>query len=619
MLNQFVRFRRPFIVILHVGIIAAANYLAFWLRFEGAIPPAYWVLFLRMLPWLIVVRAIAFVPFRLYEGLWRYTSVSDLLNIIGGVGVSTVAFAVVVRLGHGLIRYPRSVFVIDALILIVCLGGVRMVRRVVRDYRFAAAGRRVLVFGAGDAGEMIVRDMKNNPFYEYQPIGFVDDDVAKVGRRIHGVQVLGTRAQLGRIISEQQPDEVVVAIPRAEPAVIREVLRSLEPYKLPIKTLPNLRDILTGRVTVSQIRNLSVEDLLPRAPRGLDPERVRTLVEGRRVLVTGAGGSIGAELCRQIARLRPAEVVALDRYENGLFAIEREVRRANADVPFAAVIADITDAERIEDVFRHHRPEVVFHAAAHKHVPLMEANPCEAIKNNVFGTRIVAEAADRNHVSEFVLISSDKAVNPTSVMGSSKRVAELVVQSVGARSETVFVAVRFGNVLNSNGSVVPLFMEQIKAGGPVTVTDPHVRRFFMLIPEAVQLVLHAAALGERGAIYSLDMGDQIEVAHVARTLIRLAGFVPDQEISIVFTGLRPGEKMFEELVSADEDMTPSAVESIFRIQAKDPAYPGRVEPDVVALEVAAFRGDTVVATATLRRLVPTFITRSAPAPSATPQ
>ncbi|HSC28711.1 MAG TPA: nucleoside-diphosphate sugar epimerase/dehydratase [Vicinamibacterales bacterium] len=586
----FARIHRPLAIALQLGLVVLSNWLAFLLRFDGDLPPLARVAFWQMLPWLVAIRALTFIPFRLYEGLWRYTSLYDLRAIAGGVSVSSAAFYLLAQTPLAPPMYPRSIFVVDALLVTLMLGGVRLTRRIVADLPRARPGRRVLVFGAGDAGELIVRDMKNNARYGYLPVGFVDDDESKVGHRIHGIPVLGTRHDLAQIIRTRQPHEVLLAIPRAEPVAVRSIVRSLEPFKIPIKTLPNLRDLIDGKTEVSQIRSLSVEDLLSRAPVGLDPVPVRHLIAGRRVLVTGAGGSIGSELCRQIARQLPSALVMVERYENSLHAIRMELEDSRLQFGLHPVVGDVTDSVRVAEVMQRYQPEIVFHAAAHKHVPLMEENPCEAVKNNVRGTRLVAQAAELHGVDRFILISTDKAVNPTSVMGASKRLAEQVVQLQAVESATSFAVVRFGNVLASNGSVVPRFLEQIKNGGPVTITHPEIRRFFMLIPEAVQLVLHAAAQARSGAVYVLEMGEQVKLLDMARDLIRLSGFVPDDEIPIEFVGLRPGEKLYEELVGADEEVGPSDVEKVLRVTSH--ALPGgdfgaaitRIEADAAAGE-----------------------------------
>jgi FlaA1/EpsC-like NDP-sugar epimerase len=507
---------------------------------------------------------------------------------------------------------------IDTLVLTSLCGGLRLATRTWLEFSAVRATRqdkrkKVLIFGAGEAGEMIARDIRNNA-YDYTPVGFVDDDRSKVGQSIHGISVLGTRKELGRIIAECAPDEVLIAMPAAEAATVRGIVRSLEPYQVPITVLPNLRDVLDGVVTVNQIRRLAIEDLLPRAPVGLDEAPLRDLLVGRRVLVTGAGGSIGTELCLQIAALRPHSLVLYERNENSLYTVANTFADRGLTAGVTPVLGDITDMARLESVFAQYRPEVVFHAAAHKHVPMMEANPCEAIKNNVIGTRLVAEAAVRHGVARFVLISTDKAVNPSSVMGATKRVAELIVTDQGQGPEgvetgTAFIAVRFGNVLGSNGSVVPRFLEQIKAGGPITITHAEIRRYFMLLPEAVQLILHVAGQGRSGSTYVLDMGEQIRIADMARNLIRLSGLIPDEDIKLEFVGLRPGEKLFEELIGAREKVQPSSVQKVFEVVSEDQRPVGWFRGELRRLERFAKLGDTTEVMRTLRRIVPEFTGR----------
>jgi FlaA1/EpsC-like NDP-sugar epimerase len=596
------RWHRPLAVALQMMLIVASNRLAFLLRFDADVPhwanEAFWL----TLPWLVAIRTLTFLPFRLYEGLWRHSGIYDLRALAGGVGTSSLVFVLFTQTPLGPAAYPRSIFVVDALILMMLLGGVRMSRRLAGELFRGTPEKRVLIFGAGDAGELIVRDMKRNASSRYHPIGFIDDDPSQVGHRIHGVPVLGTREDLGRIVERYQPQEVLLALAHAEPSVAREVVRALEPFRIPIKTLPNLSELIEGKTELSQIRSLSVEDLLARAPVGLDPEPVRHLVAGRRILVTGAGGSIGSELCRQIVTFAPASLVMLERYENSLHAIRLELEDTSHQFGVHAVVGDVTDAVRVREVIGHHRPEIVFHAAAHKHVPLMEENPCEAIKNNVRGTRLLAQAAEEHGVDRFILISTDKAVNPTSVMGASKRLAELVVRSQAIGSGTSFAVVRFGNVLASNGSVIPRFLDQIRKGGPVTITHPEIRRFFMLIPEAVQLVLHAAAQAESGSTYVLEMGEPVKLVDMARDLIRLAGFVPDEEIPVEFIGLRPGEKLYEELVGRDEEVGPSAVQKILRVTSR--TAPQRDFASALAqIESAAAAGRDEMVYAALRRMV----------------
>ncbi|MBZ5558484.1 MAG: polysaccharide biosynthesis protein [Acidobacteriia bacterium] len=612
------RYRRVLVVGLHIALIVLSNYFAFWLRFDGQIPNTEFGLLLDMLPWLIAIRAISFLPFRLYEGLWRYASIWDLRNIVAGVATSSAVFFVFAHSILGLTRYPRSVFLIDALLLVCFMGGARLGRRIYRELAHVDRDKRVLIYGAGDAGEMIVRDMKNNAYYDYEPIGFVDDDPRKTGARIHGVAVLGTRMALPSIIEAHRPHEVLVAMPSAGAATIREVVRALEPYKVAIKTLPGLPDVMDGRLLVSQIRNLKIEDLLARAPVGLDTAPLSRLIKGKRVLVTGAGGSIGSELCRQIAQLEPETLTLYERYENGLFAVANDLATRNLRCTVQSLVGDITDRNRLDTVMDACRPAIIFHAAAHKHVPLMEGNPCEAVKNNVIGTRTVMEVAASHGVERFILISSDKAVNPSSVMGTTKRVAELLVQAMNRQGRTAFLAVRFGNVLASNGSVVLTFMEQIKAGGPVTVTHPDMRRYFMLISEAVQLVLNAAALAEAGAVYVLEMGDQVKLVDMARNLIRLSGFVPDEEIPIVFTGLRPGEKLFEEIAGDDERAEPSGLEKVLRVRPLASRSFDAITVQIDKLERLATDGDVPGTLRQLGQIVPAFQRVAAPATSVAP-
>ena len=599
-------YRRPLVITLQLAAAILSHHVAFWLRFDGDVPPAQMVIFVGMLPWLIVIRALSFIPFRLYEGLWRYAGLWDLRNIVGATLSGSVAFFALVHWGFGLTGYPRSVFLIDSLVLILLLGGMRMVRRLYREAARLDRSKRVLIYGAGNAGEMIARDMRTNRVHGYVPVGFIDDDLAKVGRRIHGVKVRGTRGALRAVLAATRPDAVLIAISRAEPATIRSIVEALEPFKVPIQRLPSLRDLLDRKVTVDHIRTLAVEDLLDRVPVALDAEPVREIVAGKRVLVTGAGGSIGAELCRQIASLGPASLVMLDRYENGLHAVTNEVARGAFGRRVHAVVVDVTDRSRMREVWDTHRPTIVFHAAAHKHVPLMELNPCEAVLNNVRGARMLVESAVAYGVERFMLVSTDKAVNPASIMGATKRIAEMLVQTVNGDATGVFAAVRFGNVLASNGSVVPLFLEQILTGGPVTVTHADMRRYFMLIPEAVSLVLQAITLAKGSDIFALEMGEQVGVLELARNLIRLSGFVPERDIPIVFTGVRPGEKLREELVGEDEEMEPSSVDGILRIRPRTTLERAPLISRILELEGRAEEGDRAGVIGLLQAIVATY-------------
>ncbi len=600
------KFKRTWTIGLQLAMVALANMAAFALRFDG-MPPA-WAMAacVQMLPWLLVIRGLMFIPFKLYEGLWRYTSIYDVRSIVAAVAASSGVFVLLTKSPLGPEVYPRSVFVTDALMLVLMLGASRLSRRIYAELSGGRRGKRVLIFGAGNAGELIVRDMKTNREYGYQPVGFIDDDRNKVGRRIHGVPVLGTRDEVKDILVKHKVDEVLIAMPNADAATIRTIVRALQAFKLPIKTLPKLTDIIGGKVELNEIRSLSVEDLLARPPVGLDPMPVKHLIRGRRVMVTGAGGSIGSELCRQIVKLQPSSLIMFERYENGLHAVRMELEDSKPGCGLYCVIGDVADTACVSATMQQHRPEIVFHAAAHKHVPLMEENPCEAIKNNVRGTRLLAQASEFFGVDRFIFISTDKAVNPTSVMGASKRLAELAIQTQAMGSGTSFGVVRFGNVLGSNGSVVPRFLDQIRRGGPVTITHPDMRRFFMLIPEAVQLVMHAASQAESGGIYVLEMGEQVKLLDMARDLIRLAGYVPEEEIPIEFIGLRPGEKLFEELVGMNETAGPSKIDKIHRVSSRmkpDPDFFTQLE----TIETQAAEGNVEGVRASLKRLIPEYM------------
>jgi FlaA1/EpsC-like NDP-sugar epimerase len=609
------RCRRLCGVALHLVLAVLANALAFALRFDFDVPSWAVATQVALLPWLVGIRGVVFLLFGVFHGVWRYAGMQDLRNIVASVTVSSTVFAVVASVAAVGAQYPRSVLVIDAVLLICFCGGLRLAVRTWREGPPLSlrpgqpTRRKVLIFGAGQAGAMIGRDIRNNAYYHYEPVGYIDDDLFKVGRSIHGIPVLGTRRDLPRVMAERAPDEVLIAMPAADAATVRGVLRDLERFQVQITVLPNLRDLLDGTVTVNQIRKLSIEDLLPRAPVGLDDAPLRDLLAGRRVLVTGAGGSIGTELCLQIAAFKPDALVLFERTENSLYAITNLLADRGLALGVHPVLGDVTDALRLESVFAHHRPEIVFHAAAHKHVPLMEANPCEAVKNNVTGTRLVAEAAARHGSGRFVLISTDKAVNPSSIMGVTKRVAELIVADQDDAQSTAFLTVRFGNVLGSNGSVVPRFLDQIKAGGPVTITHPEVRRFFMLLPEAVQLVLHVAWQGRASGTYVLDMGDQIKVADMARNLIRLSGLAPDEDIKLSYVGLRPGEKLYEELIGMRETVQPSSIQKVFEVVSGEARPTTCFRAELRRLERFAKAGDTTKVVTSLRHLVPEFTGR----------
>jgi FlaA1/EpsC-like NDP-sugar epimerase/lipopolysaccharide/colanic/teichoic acid biosynthesis glycosyltransferase len=606
MSSVVVKWRRPMIVLLDVALIGAANYLAFILRFDGKLSSQEIEQLQETILPLIGIRSVAFSIFGLHAGLWRYTSIWDLQNIVSGVLTSTLLFYGWVNWGMEIGNYPRSIFIIDSLLLIGFLTGVRLPSRIFREQMIYRKRKKVLVVGAGDTGERVVREMKTRSEYHCQPIGFVDDQVSLVNKRIHGVRVLGTLGDLPRLVEEHRPEEVVVAVPKATPAFLRDIISQLEPYEVSIKTLPGVKDLLADQSTLSQIRNISIPDLLPRAPVNLAIDATRAMVRGKCVLITGAGGSIGSELARQISSLEPRALLLYERHENSLYNIHKELEDKGLRFSLIPIIGDVTDVLRLSMVMEEHRPQILFHAAAHKHVPLVEQNPAEALKNNCIGTRITAETANKYGVEQFVQISTDKAVNPSSVMGATKRVAELIVQDIARNSRTRFLTVRFGNVLGSSGSVLLRFQEQIQAGGPVTVTHPEIQRYFMLIPEAVQLVLQAATIGEQGGLYILDMGEQIKVLDLARNLIRLSGFVAGKDIPIRFVGLRPGEKLQEELVGQGEIAVPSSLEKILQIRST--SLPGFewFKKQLIGLEAAAYLERPAGVIDRLKDIIPSF-------------
>jgi FlaA1/EpsC-like NDP-sugar epimerase/dTDP-4-amino-4,6-dideoxygalactose transaminase len=580
-----------------IGMIGLANAAAFMLRFDGPVPDWAWHAFWRMLPILVVIRASTFVPFRLYAGVWQYASVYDARTIVSAVFTSTALFWIAVHSPIGVAVYPRSIYLVDSLVLICGLGGLRFLRRIYSELKRPAATRRVLVVGAGSAGELIVRDMLRNRGMGLVPVGFVDDDVSKHGRRIHGVPVLGGRMELPRIMAAQKPDEVVVALPSGASATLRSILRDFEPYKVDIRTLPSLGDLMSRSGLAGQIRGLRMEDLVRRPPVGLDVPAARKMIEGRSVLVTGAGGMVAAELCEQLAGFGPARVILLDRSESALDPVISSLEAQHVEA--ISVIGDIADERTVRDLFARHKPDIVFHAALHHNVRLMEDHPAEAVRNNVMALRGLAEAAAAAGVKRFVLLSTIKAVNASTVAGATARVAELLMRALGRIDGTMFSAVRLGSVLGRPGSVVPAFRDQIRRGVPITVSDPEVRRYFMLPVEAVQLALHAMVSGAQGGLYLLDMGEQVSLVQLARDVAKLEAGKPEDSVVIRFSGLRHGERLFDELAAPEEVVNPTGAPRVMSIRSHAPA-----RTDVLslcdALRDATVRGEEDVIRKLLR-------------------
>lgn len=542
-------------------IITLAGPMTIYVRYNFTLP-ARAIEFIEdifcFLPLNLVITLITFGICRLYRGIWRYASASDLVNIIIGCGISSVTQTVGMTL-LGL-EFPRSY---PLMYFVILTGGIAVFRFMYRILGYfqsrregmARTGRKnTMIIGAGEAGYTLLKELQNSRFIDQNVCCIVDDDPGKLGKYLRGVLVAGNRHDIIRLAEEYDVDEIMIAIPSASHAVVQEILDICSQTSCKLKVLPGLYQLVNEEVSIAKLRNVEIEDLLGREPVDTQIDSIMDYVSGKTVLVTGGGGSIGSELCRQIARHEPKRLVIFDIYENNAYDIQQELKRDYPNLDLTVLIGSVRNTHRINNVFEQYRPDIVYHAAAHKHVPLMEDSPNEAIKNNVLGTYKTAQAADKYHTSRFVLISTDKAVNPTNIMGASKRLCEMVIQMMNHQSKTEFVAVRFGNVLGSNGSVIPLFKKQIEEGGPVTVTHPDIIRYFMTIPEAVSLVLQAGAQAKGGEIFVLDMGKPVKILDLALNLIRLSGYKPYEDIDIEFTGLRPGEKLYEELLMSEEGL-----------------------------------------------------------------
>ena len=566
-----IRWKRVLQVVFDAALLSLAIIGAYLIRFDGRLSPTYSHQLLILAPALVVLRLAANWLYGVYRRLWRYTGLAEVVEL--GLSIATVTtLFMIVRAAHWISidsnQLSYGIIFIEAGLAFLLLAGPRVLRRLQtehdqRRHWRQPVMRRALLVGAGDAGQMVAKELSQRPDLGVDLVGLLDDDPHKVHQRIGQFTVFGTTADLQRLVEDLFIDQVIIAMPSAPPAEIRRIVDMCRSAEVETRILPGLFELINGRVSISQLREVSLADLLGREPVELDSASIAGYIEGRCVLVTGAGGSIGSELCRQVLRFQPRELLLLGKGENSIFSICQELERRPEPVKVVPIIADVRDQTRMVNIFQKHRPQVVFHAAAHKHVPLMEDNVSEAVTNNIGGTRNVAELAAERGVETFVLVSSDKAVNPSSVMGATKRIAELVVQDLARRASTKYVAVRFGNVLDSRGSVLPIWRQQIAAGGPLTVTHPEATRYFMLIPEAVQLIIQAGALGAGGEIFLLDMGDPVKIADLAHDLIKLSGLRPGQDIEIRYVGLRPGEKLYEELLTAEEGLTKTRYEKIF--------------------------------------------------------
>lgn len=561
------------LLIIDIFLVTASLILAYFLRLDDIFTNPENIIFANEIPKLIIivliVKIITFIAFKLYNSLWKYAGAYELSRIILASLVSNSFMMGYVFLTRTPI--PRSIFIItffiDCFFISVVRFAYRLFRRYFRgDILLVKNTKKVMLIGAGDAGAALVNEYHMHPELKSTPVAIIDDNQGKQNRKLCGVPIMGTREDIVRVAEDKLIDEIVITIPSASPKTINEIYTICSNTKCNVKILPSLSQLIDETVSVQKIRDVNIEDLLGRDTIKLDNNEIGSLIKDNVVLVTGGGGSIGSELCRQIATFSPKRLIILDNYENNAYDIQNELLANYPDLNLNTIIANIREKGRLDKIFKTYRPDIVFHAAAHKHVPLMEANPTEAIKNNVFGTLNVAQCADKYKAKRFVMISTDKAVNPTNIMGATKRVAEMIIQAFAKQSKTEFVAVRFGNVLGSNGSVIPLFKKQIEQGGPVTVTHPEIIRYFMTIPEAVQLVLQAGAMAEGGEIFVLDMGEPVKIYDLARNLIKLSGFEPDVDIKIEFTGLRPGEKLYEELLLAEEGVQATKHNKIFVAQ-----------------------------------------------------
>ncbi len=628
------RYRNAISWAAHMVLFAVALFCAFGIYFNfKQFERWFFPFFVPLVGPVVLIKTIVFWRLNLFRGTWRYVGMRDLGAITLGSHISTFIFVVLfftmawlypefLQKRQEQFQFPQSVFLLDwgATIGVIC--GSRLIIRLYHEevrHVATSGSRQCIILGAGDTGEALLREILRMRVERYNVVGFLDDDASKQNLRIHGIPVLGRIADTRKFCAQYQIQELLFAMPNAGQKMLRRIVEQCEGTNVRFRTVPSMEALIEGKVTVSQVRDVQIKDLLGREQVELDQNKIREYIHGKRVLVTGAGGSIGSEMCRQIARFGPSSLILVEQAENNLFEIDRELRDRFPDVSVVCYVADICDEKRVDSILSAASPSLIFHAAAHKHVPMMEINVGEAIKNNIRGTKVVADAAKRHGVARFVMISTDKAVNPTSVMGCSKRVAEMYIQQLRQGSDTQFMTVRFGNVLGSSGSVIPIFQRQIAAGGPVTVTDPNMTRYFMTIPEASQLVMQAGVMGNDGDIFVLDMGEPVKIVDLAREMITLSGLRPGEDIEIKFTGIRPGEKLYEELSVLGEDMGKTTHEKIYVWRNKREDW-SRVCRAIDELITAADADEADGLRRRLVDLVPEFspeaLARSAPPPDA---
>ncbi|MCX8084287.1 MAG: polysaccharide biosynthesis protein [Calditerrivibrio sp.] len=555
-------------VVVFAFLTGCSIFLSYLLRFEFSIPSDFYKELIKHLPFIIFTKMAVFWYFNFFRGWWRYVSIYDAINIIKASIFSTIIIVLYFYVVYRFYKMPRSAFIIDFFLFTMFIFLLRISPRIFKESYEKFLGKnltkkRVLIVGAGSAGQMIAREIRENERLQAEVVGFVDDDATKLKTYIQGIQVIGRIEDIPVVVKDDEIDEVIIAIPSATSDQMQKILEKCRESEARYKIIPGFGELLEGKLSVSRVREVQIEDLLGRAPIRLKLSEIEEYIKEKTILVTGAGGSIGSEITRQVSKYSPKNLIILDCAETPLFYIENSLKANPLNYNLSSIVADIRNVSKMEGIFNKHRPDIVIHAAAYKHVPMMEENYDEAISNNIFGTKVVADLANRFDVEKFILISTDKAVNPSNIMGATKRLAELYIQTLQKSSKTQFITVRFGNVLGSNGSVIPIFREQIRNGGPVTVTHPEVTRFFMTIPEAVQLVLQAGGMGKGGEIFLLDMGEPVKILKLAEEMIRLSNLEPYKDIQIVFTGLRPGEKLYEELLLEEEGATKTSSEKIW--------------------------------------------------------
>jgi len=600
--------RRLVVFVCDLILICISLCAAFLLRFDFTIPESTLTLFWECLLVVLVVKPLVFFSIGFYQSMWRYASLQDGIEIFKGVTLASIIAVASVFFLRQFAPIPRSIFLLDWILLFTLIASSRLIWRIYRETYVidrSCTGPRALIVGAGEAGSLLLKEIRRHPNTAYNILGFVDDDPDKKGMKLHGISVLGPSRKLKEYIRIYEIQDVIIAMPSADGKTIRNIVDSCKNANVTFKTLPSIGELIDGTLSISQIKNVEIEDLLGRKAVVLDKEQIGSYLTGKRILVTGAAGSIGSEICRQVAIFKPSKLILLDQAETPLYEIEKELVAHFPNLRILPLIADIQDSNLVEQTFEEFMPQVVFHAAAYKHVPMMEYNPAQAVLNNVFGSKNVADAAHRFKVQNFVMISTDKAVNPTNVMGATKRAAETYIQALSLASSTKFTTVRFGNVLGSNGSVIPLFKDQIAKGGPVTVTDKRVIRYFMTIPEATQLVLQAGSMGNGSEILVLDMGEPVRIVDLAEELIRLSGLTPYVDIDITFTGLRPGEKLFEELLIDGENILPTEHQKI-KLLAPVSVDMVPVKIELELMVTAARTNDISTLMSSLRRLIPEF-------------